>query len=154
MNSKYPEFELELPDRWSDSSGYTFAGPEEDGLPHNLLLTVDQSPNTDDVCQYARIRVNTLKAGFPTLEIFKEEPAPLPNGAVAYDMVYSIDQIRLRRQCFILRDGVGFTFTIDFSRRTIKTLGNDVDKIIRSLKTTPKIASNQEDHGNEVHQVD
>ena len=79
---------IELPDGWEDQSVHYFMGPEESGLHQSLSLQVDPQPNTDELADYARERIDQVLESIPGAEILKEEEKHLPNGVPAYEAVY------------------------------------------------------------------
>jgi len=48
-------------------------------------------------------------------------------------MVPADGTVIFRKMVFIIKDGNGYTFAINFSKKTIKTIGVEVDGIIDSL---------------------
>jgi len=136
MTSTNHQFSVVLPEGWVDNSSYLFTGPGEGGSQQNIYLNVDRSPGTTDVSLYAQERIDMLKAAFPSVEILKSEPLVLDSRASAFELVYTLDKITLRKQVFILLQGVGYTFAGDFSPRSIKTIGTFVKKIANSLAVT------------------
>ena len=59
MTTKNNRFTLTFPDGWSDSTVFTFNGPEDSGVKHNIVVTID--PFFDkimSIAAYAKQRVS------------------------------------------------------------------------------------------------
>ena len=108
-------------------------------MQHQITLVVDRSTEAASVEEFARVRIDTLQASLQGIEILKQEPLVLSNGADAYECVYKWlpvnGAVLLMRTIYVLNDGHGFTFAGNFSKKTIHTIGRDMDEIVRSYVT-------------------
>lgn len=133
-----PKFILSFPDNWKDETMYSFKGPEDSGVQHGLLVTVDDEPGTGDMVRYAKDRINALKNTLTGAEFLKEEEKQLSADYPAYEVVYkwipSEGKVLFQKQVWVLVDGVVYNLTASFSKKTIKTIGKEVDAIIDSLR--------------------
>jgi hypothetical protein len=131
-------FLITLPDRWSDRTVYLFQGPDDSGVQHNLQLVIEPETDAGDVAEYARTRIDNMMASLQGAEILKEEQKTLADGRAAYECVYKwipVDgQINFNKVVYLMFDGVGYTFAANFSKKTIKTIGVEVDRIIESFR--------------------
>ena len=131
-------FHIELPDDWEDQSVYAYQGPEEDGIPHRLVLTIDREGVPRDVVDYARPRLEAAAAALPSSETLLEEPFEHPSGADAYMAVIRWydpqGRARVQKYYYLVADRVGYTFSATFSKRTLKTIGRQVDAIVESFR--------------------
>ena len=134
-------FRLTLTDGWEDRTVHYFMGPEDSSVQHVLNLVVDRNAQTDDVEDYARDRINQIIESMPAAEILKEEQKTLPNGVEAYEVIYKWvspnGKVTFQKLVYIIRDGVAYTFSANFSKKTIKTIGVEVDRIIDSFEPGP-----------------
>ena len=128
---------LELPDGWTDQSVFSFFGPEEGDHLHVLTLVVDPSPSESDVAEYAQVRIDQFMESMQGAEILREGPKSLPIEADAYEVVTkwipTDDTVFYRRDTYLLMNGKGYTFSVNFTKKTLKTLAHEVDQIIGSL---------------------
>ena len=132
-----PQFGMELPDDWQDQTAYSFMGPEQGGLQHILTLIVDHHPGDVELVDYARERIDLLLDSMTGLEVLKEQEKTLDSGLSAYEVVVkwlpTDENVIFRKQVYIIDDGVGYTFSVNFSKRSIKTIGVQVDQMINSF---------------------
>ena len=130
-------FQINLPLGWEDQTVYVFRGPMEDGRDHNLMLMVDRHLQYDDVSAYARERMQPIIDALQGVETLKEEEITLEGGNPVYEYVYKWvpcdGYIAFQRYVFIFKNGMGFTFSIGYSKKTLKLLNSQVNKIIETL---------------------
>lgn len=140
MSLSLAQFNIELPDDWEDQTVFTFKGPEENGIQHNLVLIIDNDPQDFDLQDYARLRLDSVKDTLPGFELMGEQEKIMKSGLNAYEIVYkwspADDKIIFQKQVYIIMDHKAYNFTSSFSKKTIKTIGIKVDEIIDSF--TPK----------------
>jgi len=138
MNLNRSHFDISLADGWEDQSVYTFKGPEDGGVQHNLLLTIDQDISGIDLTEYAEQKIESLKEGLQGMEIVKQEEKHLKSGIPAYEVVFkwipAPETIMFQKQVYLVVENKGYTFTASFSKKTLKTIGNEVDEMINSFK--------------------
>ena len=134
-------FRIDLPDDWEDRTIHQFLGPDDSGVQHVLNLTVDPNVQTDDVEDYARDRIDQIVESMPAAEILKEEQKMLTSGVEAYEAVYKWvspnGNVTFQKLVYMIRDGVAYAFSANFSKKTIKTIGVEVDRIIESFEPGP-----------------
>ncbi len=132
-------FHISLPEDWVDQSVYMFNGPEVNGFQHNLTLVIDTALQDYDLESFARERIDTQLTATPGMELLKEEAKTLPSGTEAYEAVIKwipVDgTIIFQKRVYLIVDEVGYSFTANFTKQTIKTIGLQVDQIIDSFKT-------------------
>ena len=120
---------------------HQFLGPDDSGVQHVLNLVVDPNAQTDDVEDYARDRIDQIVESMPAAEILKEEQKMLASGVEAYEAVYKWvspnGKVTFQKLVYMIRDGVAYTFSANFSKKTIKTIGVEVDRIIESFEPGP-----------------
>ncbi len=130
-------FLLVLPDGWSDRTVYFFQGPDDSGVQHNLQLVIEPDPEAADVADYGRDRFDSLLGSVQGATVLKQEEKTLSDGRTVYECVYKwipVDtQVNFNKVVYMIIDGVGYTFMANFSKKTIKTIGVEVDHMIESF---------------------
>jgi len=147
MSSTNSQFRVDLPDGWEDRTVHLFMGPDDSGVQHMMQLIVDPDTGGVDLAEYARNRIDAVMESLQGAEILKEEEKILDNGRTIYECVYkwmpTDDEIIFRKNVFMIIDGAGYTFAGNFSKKTLKTIGVEMDRIIESFTTD--IAVDNED---------
>ncbi len=141
------QFSINLPEGWIDTTTFTFQGPLDSGVQHNLVVIVDPSEKKDiDLKAYATRQLDTSKIALPGFELISEKEKNLSPEVEAYEIVYKYipadEVIIFQKQVILLIDGKGYLFTASFSKKTLKTIASEVDKIIASF--VPGINYNDE----------
>lgn len=131
-------FRLALPPDWQDTSVFTFQGPHDNGLQHNIVLTVDRySAKKTALEEYARMQFGNTKSMLPGFELIGEGEKELTNGRRVYEITYKYipadNVILFQKQTFYIIAQTGYIFTATFTKKTMKTIANTVDTIIASF---------------------
>jgi hypothetical protein len=112
-------------------------GPEDNGVKHNLVITVDSVIDTKKMSlrDAAFLRIESLKENLPGLEILNEAEKMLPQSErTVYEVVYTFVQNEskpvFQKQVYLIEDKILYTFAASFSKKTIKTIGTIVDEMI------------------------
>ena len=130
-------FELNLPDRCKDTTVYTYQGPDDSGVQHNISLVIDREAAAADLKTYAAERRAQLLATLQGIEILKEEEKTMGSGYPAYELVYKWIPVEgtvvSQKVLFMLVGRVVCTFSGNFSKKTIKTIGVEFDRIASSF---------------------
>ena len=136
------QFNISLPDGWEDQTMYMYMGPEDSGVQHILTLSIDDQSKDIDLDAYVEERRDRLLGAMQSTDILKDEEKTLPNGNPAHELVFKIipsdNNIIFRKMVFVSIKGVYYTFAANFSKKTIKTIGVEVDAIINSLVPLPE----------------
>lgn len=130
-------FEVDLPDRWKDTTVYTYQGPDDSGVQHNISLVIDREAAAADLKTYAAERRSQLLATLQGVDILKEEERTMESGYPAYELVYKWIPVEgtvvYQKVLFMLVGRVVCTFSGNFSKKTIKTVGVEFDRIASSF---------------------
>jgi hypothetical protein len=130
-------FEVNLPDRWKETTVYTYQGPDDSGVQHNISLVVDRETTAPDLKTYAAERRANLLATLQGIDILKEEERTMESGYPAYELVYKWIPVEgtvvYQKMLFVLVGRVVCTFSGNFSKKTIKTIGVEFDRIASSF---------------------
>jgi hypothetical protein len=130
-------FKVDLPSGWEDQSLYIFKGPDDSGVEHRIILTIDNDVTAPSLKEFAQERIEALLGSIQGAEILNEENKVLAGGDAAREFVIKwvpVDgQIIFRREILVLKGKKGYHFSANFSKKTIKTIGNEVDQILNSF---------------------
>jgi hypothetical protein len=136
LNNK---FSLRVPATWEDKSVYTFEGPEEDGVRHNIWVTIENNVEVPDLEQYAQMNIQAAETALQGYRELKRGPLALNNRQPAYELVYRwspvADREVYQRVIYVLYNRTGYILTATFSKKTWKMLGTEIDKIFKSFTT-------------------
>jgi hypothetical protein len=132
-------FRITFPDNWKETTIYTFEGPLDSGMQHNLVLVINNDlPKKTDLVEWAKQQFGTNKAALPGFELIQEKETKLPNGTPCYEIIYrycpSDQAAYFQKQYYLIIEQSGYIFTATFSKKTLKTLSNEVDQIVAGFK--------------------
>jgi len=131
-------FYIDLPESWEDATIYTFMGPDDSGVQHRLLVTIDNNVEEEDLEEYARVRIDAAIGALQGAEILKEEGKTLPGGRDVYECVYKWSPVEdkpiFQKLIYLFENGKAICFSGNFSKKTIKTIGAEVEKMIDSFR--------------------
>jgi hypothetical protein len=133
------KFTMDLPDTWEDNAVFTFKGPHDSGVQHNLVLVVDPKVEKDiALADYSRQQLGNARQFLPGFEMISEGEKTLASGREAYEVVYkyvpSDERVLFQKQVIMIIDGKGYIFTATFSKKTLKTIGLEVSRTIESFE--------------------
>lgn len=132
-------FGIQLPDTWSDKSIYTFEGPEEDGIRHNIWVTIENNVVISDLRRYAQTHIQATENELQGYTELKQSSLILESKQPAYVHVYKWSPVENRevyqRVMYTLQNRTGYILASTFSKKTWKLFGNEIDKIFKSFTT-------------------
>lgn len=135
-------FTIEKPDGWRDKTIYTITGPVENGIQHNVIITVEENSPFDTLLDYVDWHIHTLERELQGCRLLKKDKIALTNGLEAYEAVFSWFPAKgleiYQKQIFILSDKTGYKITASFTKDTLITLGPRVERMILSFKPVRK----------------
>lgn len=131
-------FRLDFPEGWKETTVHTFEGPLDSGVQHNLVLSI--LPELDrkaTLAEFARNQLSLSAKALPAFEMLSETERDIPSGRRMYVAVYQYTPVDLvtyyQKQYFIIDGGRGYVFTSTFSKATLQTVADAVDRIVESL---------------------
>ena len=133
-------FKLSFPDGWKETTVHTFEGPFDSGVQHNLVMTVLPALQADvKLGTFAKFQTETSAGMLPGFEMVSEKEVAFFNGIPGYEVCYTYrptDEIVFHQKqwYFAIKDKV-YLVTATFNKKTMKTIAQEVEQIIRSLKT-------------------
>ncbi|MBD3320046.1 MAG: DUF1795 domain-containing protein [Chitinivibrionales bacterium] len=139
MEKTNNQFTLSLPLGWKETTVYTFEGPHDSGVQHNIIITIDNEPSKKiGLKDYAHQQIGNSKQYLPGFEMVQEREIRLPSGLDGYELVYkyapSDELVLYQKQVFVIMESKGYCFTATFSKKTMKTIVHEVDEIISSFR--------------------
>ena len=130
-------FAMKVPQDWEDRSYYCFEGPVEDGVKHNIIVTIENNLEVPNLQQYADLNIKTIETELQGYQELKRGPVTLDNQIPGYELVYKWTPIEdgkvYQRVIYILINKTGYVLTATFSKKTWKTLGPEINKILMSF---------------------
>lgn len=131
-------FDIDLPNGWKDRTVHTFMGPDESGVQHILTLVIDRDVSNIELSKFARERINAVVDSMPGIDVLRDEEKTLSDGRAVHEFIYKwapVDgKVIFQKQIYMLIDEVGYTFSANFSEKTIEAIGSDVEHIISSFQ--------------------
>jgi hypothetical protein len=132
-------FQVTFPDEWKETTVFTFEGPHDSGVQHNLVLVVDPFVSKDmELHEYAQQQLAGPKTVMPGFELINEQEKRMSDGTIAYEIVYKYipaeNVILYQKQIYQFRDKKALVFTATFSKKTLATLGPVFDNVIASFR--------------------
>jgi hypothetical protein len=130
-------FSFKLPPEWKENTVYSYEGPEEDGIKHNILINIEHNIGMSDLEKYAAIQINGIENELQGYFELKREETKLDRGLSAYELVfkwYPVENVEIYQKIFyVLSNNTGYCITATFSKKTFKMMGAEVDKILKSF---------------------
>ena len=130
-------FNPSLPPGWHDQTVYHFRGPEIDGMPHVIVVIIDRNMTDPDLASFVERQTDPLRYNLQGIEILKDESITIDGGNQAHEFVYQWipgEGVRLyQKYVFVIKDGMGFTISGSFSKRSLKMLGGQMTQLIETL---------------------
>jgi hypothetical protein len=133
-------FQLTFPENgWKETTVFTFEGPHDSGVQHNLVLTIDRNPPKDIALKdYAKGQFEVTTHLLPGFEFVEEKEKKMPSGDQIYEITYKYipadEVILFQKQWYLFSNDKAFIFTSTFSKKTLNTIAHEVMQIIGSLK--------------------
>ena len=137
MKNNESRFRFKLPGGWEDQTVFSFRGPSEDDMEHNLLLVIDRHLQYDDIEDYAVEKTMPLTESMPDLIVMKNEEVTVEGGNPCFEFVAkwipSEDSTVIQKHVFVFSEGLGFHFSINFNKKTYKLLNLQLGQVIESI---------------------
>jgi len=142
-------FSLLLPPNWEDHTVYLFKGPIQDGIEHQINVTVEHNVEINDLGQYVELQVDAMRSGLKSYHELKLGPIRLADNTPAYEIVYKwqpTDEREIyQRVIYVLSGRDAYSMVTSFSKKTWKLIGQEVDKILMSF-TVPQVTQSGADN--------
>lgn len=131
-------FSLNQLEEWEDKTIYTLTGPVTDGIQHNMIITMDKENPFDTLEEFAEWHIKTMETDLKGCTLLKKGEIKLSDGTDAYEAIFSwypLDDLRIyQQQIFVMFEKVVYKMTASFTKKTRKTLGPQVERMMLSLK--------------------
>ena len=130
-------FNIGLLEDWQDKTIHTLTGPVTDGIQHNVIITVEHDVEYDSVLEYADWQISALEEELKGCRLLKKGKRALTNGIPAYEAIfrwYPTENLRVyQHQIFVLVNKTGYKLTTTFTKKTRKTIGPKVERMMLSF---------------------
>lgn len=130
-------FNIQLVDGWEDLTAYVFRGPMIDDFDHRIILNIDRQLQHDDIVDYSQEKINPIVQTMTGIDVLKDEEITFEGGNPAYEFVYkyilSDELFQIHKYSFIIKDNLGFSFNVCFTKKSYKILKEQVKEIIESI---------------------
>jgi len=117
---------------------YTIAGPAEDDMQHNIIVNIAYDVEADSITTLGKLQIETLEAQLQGLRILKHGEITLNSGQEAYEVIFRWEPTNFgrlyQRQIHVLAGTISYTLTTSFTKKTRKTRGPEVDRIMMSFE--------------------
>ena len=132
------DFIIGMPQDWQDKTIYTLAGPVEDEIQHNVVINVEHDVEIDTVVELADRQIESLEMQLQGCRILKRAEITLNSGQEAYEVIFRWEPTDVnrfyQRQIYVLSGTTAYILTTSFSKKTRKTRGPEIDRILMSFK--------------------
>jgi hypothetical protein len=130
-------FSLIASDEWKDKTVYRIEGPEENGLLHSIVITVEEGI-TAPLNQFAELSIIGVKNELQGYEELKRGAVRFQSGIAGEEVVYRWTPVDKRevyqRTVYLVHQQKGYIMMATFTPKTWKTMGPVVDKILMSFR--------------------
>jgi hypothetical protein len=130
-------FNIQLVDGWEDLTAYVFRGPMIDDFDHRIILNIDRQLQHDDIVEYSQEKINPIVQTMTGIDVLKDEEITFEGGNPAYEFVYkyilSDELFQIHKYSFIIKDNLGFSLNVCFTKKSYKILKEQVKEIIESI---------------------
>lgn len=134
-------FTLSLPEDWQDQTVYTLTGPTRDDFTHQITINVDPDVQVDRPRDYADWQIRAVEEELKGCRFHAKKKVTLKNGLSVYLAVFSwcpVEGIRLyREQVYVLYQKTGYILTATFTKKTRKTIGPQIERMIFGFQPVP-----------------
>ncbi len=122
---------------WKDKTIYTLAGPVTDGIQHNVLITVEQDAPYNSLREYAEWQIGALEEELRACRLLKKGSITLANGLPAFQAIFSwypTETLKVyQEQIYVLAEKTACRLTATFTKKTRKTLGPQIERMMLSF---------------------
>lgn len=130
-------FTFSMGDNWNDETVYILGGPVADGLQHNITIHVEPEVQVDALLDYAEVQIQALQAELNGCRLLQKDQVQFNNGLPAYRAIFTWNPAENQRlyqeQLYVLHQQMGYILTATFTKKTRKTLGAHVERIMLSF---------------------
>ena len=139
MSTNNSVFTINIPDDWKETTVFTFEGPNEDGLLHNLVVVIDPFADNDtDIKSYVQSQIKNGLDKLSGFELVYENETEQKNNRRCYEICYKhvpVEDVVLYQKQLYITDKKGmYIFTSGYTKKTMQTVAYEVDRIIESFR--------------------
>jgi len=130
-------FSMRLYEDWQDKTIYTISGPVTDGIQHSMIINLNTDVGTDNLRDYADGNIGSLTNELKGCRLLYQGPITLAVGLPAYKAIFCwfpTEELRIyQEQIYVLVGSTGYNLTASFTKKTRKTLGPQVERMMLSF---------------------
>lgn len=134
-------FAIDLYEEWQDKTVFILGGPATDDVQHNVTVTVGRDVEAESLIDFADWQIKSLEEALKGCRLLLKDRVELDCGLPAFRAIFvwwPTEERRLyQEQFYVLHEGRGFVLTASFTKKTRKTLGPKVERIMRSFNPVP-----------------
>jgi hypothetical protein len=134
-------FTLDLPVSWQDETVYVLNGPVEDDLQHVITINVDPAVSVNSLLDYVDLQVQAQMEAVKGFRLLLKKREALNSGLPAYRVVSLWCPVEGREyyqeQWILLKEQAAYKLAATFTKRTRKTLGPQVERMMRAFDPRP-----------------
>jgi len=137
MENIKDRFIFDLPGEWEDQTVYHFRGPRLGDTEHMVRLTLDRNLQHDEIKSFATEKSNPIKNQAQNIEVLKDKEVTIEGGYPVWEFIYkwvmADDLVTYHKYVFVIAGKLGFTFSCDFTKKTFKILGLQIQDLVDSV---------------------
>lgn len=141
-------FSLQMDDGWQDKTIYTLIGPVTDGVQHNVMIQPDAEAEGMSLADYADWQMRTLEEEIRGCRLLLRQQVTLACGLPAYRAIFSWypseHQRIIQEQLYVVAGTKAYRLTATFTKKTRKTIGPAVERMMLSFTPEAEPASHQQ----------
>lgn len=130
-------FAMNLYEEWQDKTVFVLGGPAIDEVQHNITVTVGHDVEVDKLIDFADWQVKSLEETLKGCRLLLKDQVLLDCGLRAYRAIFvwwPTEERRLyQEQLYVLHEARGYVLTTSFTKKTRKTLGPKVERMMLSF---------------------
>lgn len=136
-------FVLKHPDGWQDKTIFTLAGPVENGIQHNVIVSLEHDAPYETVRDFAEAQIGSMQNELKSCRVLKKGSIALADGMPAFQMIctwYPTDDLQVyQEQVYVLAGKTAYVLTATFTKKTRKTLGPVVQRLMLSFHPVDRL---------------
>ena len=130
-------FIVRHPEGWQDKTIFTLVGPVENGIQHNVIISFEHDVPYETVRDFAEVQLSAMQNELKSCRVLKKGNIALADGKPAFQVIctwYPTDELRMYQEhIYVLADKTAYQLTATFTKKTRKTLGPAVQRMMLSF---------------------
>ena len=132
-------FLMNFPEGWKETTVYTFEGPNDGGVQHNLAIVIHPKTEEEyDLNGFVKSEIENGLSALPGFELISEQNTAIADGTPGYQVIYkyapSDEKEIYQKQLFINAKKAIIIAASTFSKKTLQTLAMEADSILSTIR--------------------